>query len=98
MVDGSYILPPILYPDGNWYIKIGHSKSFEKNLKHDEKELKSWYKSGGSKEAVESLSNFLCQSLIPGLNVKSIRKNCCITTRVINSSIEKSHQDEKLHY
>ena len=85
MIDGSYILPPILYPDGNWYIKIGHSKSFEKNLKHDEKELKSWYNSGGSEKAVESLTNFLCQSLIPGLNVQSIQKNCCITTRVISS-------------
>ena len=23
-LDGTYILPPILYPDGNYYIKIGH--------------------------------------------------------------------------
>ena len=82
LVDGSYILPPILYPDGNWYLKIGHSKSFETNLKHEEEDLRSWYESGGNKEAVESLKNFLCTELIPDLDVISVKENCCITTRV----------------
>ena len=81
-VDGTYILPPIRYPDGHWYLKLGHSKNFETKLNHDEVAMREWYGSGGNKEAVAYLTKFLSTNLIPNLNVINVKNNCCITTRV----------------
>ena len=84
-IDGTYILPPIRYPDGKYYVKIGHFQSFEKKLGNDENEMYSWYQSGGSKEVCEEMSRFLAHDLIPDLEIINVKTNCCITTRVSNS-------------
>ena len=84
-IDGTYILPPIRYPDGKYYVKIGHFQSFEKKLGNDENEMYSWYKSGGSKEASEEMSRFLAHDLMPDLEIINVKTNCCITTRVFYS-------------
>ena len=95
-IDGTYILPPIRYPDGNWYLKIGHSQSFEEKIEHDEEALKSWYNSGGFKEATSSLAKFLSTCLIPDLEVLSVKSNCCITTRVYLKLITMSNNLRRL--
>jgi len=86
-IDGTYILPPIRYPDGNWYVKIGHSKCFEDTVEHEEDAMRSWYKSGGFKEAAASLNTFLSTRLIPDLGALSVKTNCCVTTRVCSKYI-----------
>ena len=95
-IDGTYILPPIRYPDGNWYLKIGHSQNFEEKIEHDEEALKSWYNSGGFKEATSSLAKFLSTCLIPDLEVLSVKSNCCITTRVYLKFITMSNNLRRL--
>ena len=75
-------MPPILYPDGKWYLKLGHSKHFEEKIIQNEHALRSWYKSNGNIEASDALANFLSTELIPDLNVLNVKRNCCITTRV----------------
>merc|ERR1712181_51852 len=59
LLDGTYILPPIRYPDGKIYLKLGHGDHFETDINTIE-ELDAWYKDGkGYPEAVESLATFI---------------------------------------
>ena len=44
-LDGTYILPPILYPDGKYYLKLGHHDAFEKIFNTPE-EIEAWYQNG----------------------------------------------------
>merc|ERR1719474_320881 len=44
-LDGTYILPPVLYPDGKFNLKLGHHDKFEKIL-HSKEDVEKWYKSG----------------------------------------------------
>ena len=41
-LDGTYILPPILYPDGKYYLKLGHHDKYEETLTTSEA-IKDWY-------------------------------------------------------
>ena len=80
VLDGSYILPPICYPDGNYYLKLGHGNHFEKEVRTIE-ELEAWYATRtGDPEAVNTLAAFL-QSLLPGLVVEEVRGGCCVTSK-----------------
>ena len=78
--DGTYILPPIRYPDGRIYLKLGHGDYLKTDVKTIE-ELDAWYKDGkGNLKAVETLATFI-KTLIPGLKVEEVTSGCCITTK-----------------
>ncbi|PIK37619.1 hypothetical protein BSL78_25544 [Apostichopus japonicus] len=57
-VDDFYLLPPIQYPNGKHYMKIGHHKSFKKELKNLE-EVKQWFAKSGDKDIGEFLLQLL---------------------------------------
>ena len=81
-LDGTYILPPILYPNGKYYLKLGHGDHFEIIINNLE-EMKAWYQSGsGDSEAVQTLASFITDHLIPSLNVLSVTGGCCVTSNV----------------
>ena len=81
-LDGTYILPPILYPDGKYYLKLGHHAFFEEIVTNRE-EMENWYKNGtGNEEAVKSLSNFITKHFIPDVDVLSVTGGCCVTAKV----------------
>ena len=85
IVDGAYILPPILYPDGNYYLKIGHYNQFETNLNSDMKTITDWYKQGtGLPEAVKHFTDFITKELIvdPNIEFGEISSDCCVTVNV----------------
>ena len=85
IVDGAYVLPPIKYPDGNYYLKLGHYNQFETNLKGDMKTITKWYKRGtGVPDAVRLLSNFVIKDLIkdPSISFNKITSDCCVTVNV----------------
>ncbi|XP_076053429.1 monomeric sarcosine oxidase-like isoform X1 [Oratosquilla oratoria] len=78
-LDGAYVLPPIKYPDGNWYLKLGHLKSFEE-VKETLDEVTDWYHlQTGFPECVRQLSQFLCH-LIPDLKVEGVTGDGCLTS------------------
>ena len=78
-LDGTYILPPILYPDGKYYLKLGHGDHFEQ-IVTDEKFMDEWYHNGkGDPEAVKALTEFI-QAFIPSLNYESVHGGCCVTS------------------
>ena len=41
-LDGTYILPPMLYPDEKYYLKLGHHNAFER-IVHTPEQMESWY-------------------------------------------------------
>ena len=82
-LDGTYILPPIRYPDGKFYLKLGHHDNFEGVVETGEDVL-DWYRRGtGVEEAVTELADFL-QDLIPNLIVDAVSSGCCITSNTVS--------------
>jgi sarcosine oxidase len=75
--DRCYILPPIRYPDGKYYVKIGggqlsHAlRSFE--------ELVAWFRSPGDAQEARHLTNLLCK-VIPQLRPVSLHTESCVTS------------------
>ena len=79
-LDGTYILPPILYPDGHHYLKLGHHDHFERTIETLE-ELEDWYRAGGGdEEAVQELTSFIT-SFVPGLQIEEVKGGCCVTSK-----------------
>lgn len=73
-----YMVPPVEYPDGKFYIKIGGSlhnisavNSFD--------ELRAWFNRGGSRAEAEALQAVLLD-LIPDLNATTFCQKPCVTT------------------
>ena len=79
-VSGAYILPPIEYPDGNKYLKIGIGTDADATFEKVE-DLKAWFKGKGSTENRSEFTEFIKQ-LIPGLkHCKDWHSNTCVVTQ-----------------
>jgi sarcosine oxidase len=78
LVDSIYMLPPIKYPDGKYYIKIGGG-NIPVIIVNTFDELNDWFRSGGSRAEAEALKAVLL-SLLPGLQVTSFHFKPCVTT------------------
>jgi sarcosine oxidase len=75
--DERYMLPPITYPDGQSYIKIG-GESADVVVK-DPAELADWYRSGGDAQVGEELREALLRRL-PDLRYEAMHIAPCATT------------------
>nr|WP_272211771.1 FAD-dependent oxidoreductase [Marinicella sp. W31]MDC2877660.1 FAD-dependent oxidoreductase [Marinicella sp. W31] len=76
-VDGIYLLPPIRYPDGRFYIKIGGDPD---NVPlESEADVCAWFKSRGTKATREYLTRVLCD-LMPGIRVLQSETGTCVTS------------------
>jgi sarcosine oxidase len=77
LADSIYLLPPIRYPDGKLYIKIGGDPDdFE--LDSDEA-LRAWFRSDGRAHVREHLTRIVRQ-LVPDLKALSISTASCVTS------------------
>ncbi|CAH1255479.1 PIPOX [Branchiostoma lanceolatum] len=74
-----YILPPIGYPDGKFYMKIGHGVRWEALL-HTEGQVRDWYRSGGVPEAVSVMTSELLE-LVTGVKPISVHGDACVTVK-----------------
>ncbi|MEO0678446.1 MAG: FAD-binding oxidoreductase [Pseudomonadota bacterium] len=72
-----YLLPPIQYPDGRWYFKIGGGPH-DTRLRTEE-EMRGWYKGGGDAEAARQLGAIF-RTLVPDARVISEHMAPCVTT------------------
>ncbi|MEM7798887.1 MAG: FAD-dependent oxidoreductase [Chloroflexota bacterium] len=77
-VGGFYILPPIEYPDGHTYIKLGGSLKQIVNPQ-SAAELEAWFHGGGSPVEAAGLEEVL-RRVIPGLQAEAIVTKTCVTT------------------
>lgn len=77
--DGSdpYVLPPITYPDGKTYLKIGGEP--EDSVLSDPQEMNDWFKTSGN-TGLKSYMTERINQLLPGLRFRSIHTQACIVT------------------
>jgi glycine/D-amino acid oxidase-like deaminating enzyme len=76
-VDSIYLLPPIRYPDGRYYLKIGGDPD---DLGLDrESELRAWFRTDGRETVREHLSGII-DRLVPGLQPISVSSSSCVTS------------------
>lgn len=72
-----YLLPPIRYPDGETYLKIGGDPD-DIHLE-TVAEMRDWFRSGGRPAVGEHLSDHI-RRFIPGLAVRATHIAPCVTT------------------
>ncbi|MEM7126002.1 MAG: FAD-dependent oxidoreductase [Chloroflexota bacterium] len=77
-IEGVYILPPIEYPDGNTYIKLGGGLH-KINYPQSDAELRRWFHGDGSPVEAKALELEL-RRVIPGLRTISVQAKTCVVT------------------
>ena len=72
-----YLLPPIRYPNGKTYLKLGGDP--EDRALPDAAAISDWFRSGGDGQAAAYLSDLL-HRLMPGLKVTATHHEACVTS------------------
>jgi sarcosine oxidase len=75
--DGIYLLPPVRYPDGKLYLKIGGDP--DDLLLEREPDIRAWFRSGGRESTKAHLTGVM-QRLIPELDLARSSMAACVTT------------------
>jgi sarcosine oxidase len=73
-----YMLPPIKYPDGKYYLKIGGGYAHPMTTINTPDQLRGWFQAGGSQAEAEALKAVL-SSLIVELHVQAFHRKPCVT-------------------
>lgn len=77
-IDDIYLVRPLQYPDGKFYLKMGANFPDDIFFK-DLKEIQDWFKSGNNKSNLKIIKEALI-NLIPSLKVeKSLAKKCIVS-------------------
>lgn len=76
---GAYILPPIRYPDGRTYVKIGIGTTADANLK-SLSDLTAWFKGPGSEDNRRDFQPFLTNLLPPLARCRHWHADTCAVT------------------
>lgn len=71
-----YVLPPIQYPDGKWYIKLGGT-NLPEQLGVDLADFDDWFHADGSAEEADTLRRALLD-LVPGLAACNFVRKACV--------------------
>jgi len=76
-IDDIYLIRPLQYPDGNFYLKMGAnfpSDIFFKNLR----EIQDWFQKGNNESNLKIMKDYLLQ-LIPSISIQdSFTKKCIV--------------------
>jgi sarcosine oxidase len=75
--DGIYMLPPVRYPDGKLYLKIGGDPD-DVELK-TELDIRAWFRSGGRESANRHLTSVVGK-LVPDVDLKRNSMAACVTS------------------
>jgi len=75
--DACYLLPPIRYPDGKTYIKLG-GDPVDTEL-HGEQAIGDWFRAGGAPDIRDRLEEIM-RDLMPDLDIRSVSMEACVTT------------------
>ena len=77
-LDDFYLLPPILYPDGNFYVKLGANTASDVTLATS-REMGDWMRKGKSNLFQSEFKNIL-QTMLPDLQVQAFHTGRCLVT------------------
>lgn len=72
-----YLLPPIRYPDGKIYVKLGGDP--EDRILSTPQEIGDWFRSGGNGRVRDHLHAQI-RRLMPALDILSVTMEACVTT------------------
>ncbi|HEX2147382.1 MAG TPA: FAD-dependent oxidoreductase, partial [Pseudorhizobium sp.] len=75
--DGIYLLPPVRYPDGRFYLKIGGDP--DDSLLERESDVRSWFRSGGRESTHRHLTQVM-ERLMPDLDLARTSRAACVTS------------------
>ncbi|OHV84207.1 FAD-binding oxidoreductase [Rhizobium sp. LCM 4573] len=75
--DGIYLLPPVRYPDGKLYLKIGGDP--DDLLLPTEPEVRAWFRSGGRESTHRHLTEVMGR-LMPKLDLSRTSMAACVTS------------------
>ncbi|GFT31238.1 peroxisomal sarcosine oxidase [Nephila pilipes] len=75
---GYYILPPVKYPDGGHYLKIGRLGLLHDCPNPTLPEIKEWYNCIGDPEQISEMSTIL-KKLLPCIEFEEISSKTCLT-------------------
>ncbi|MEM9716547.1 MAG: FAD-dependent oxidoreductase [Pseudomonadota bacterium] len=72
-----YLLPPITYPDGKTYLKIGGDPV--DIILESQADINDWFRSGGNPEVAEFLTDTILD-IMPDLNIQAVTYGSCVTS------------------
>ena len=75
--EDPYLLPPIRYPDGRMWLKLGGDP--EDIALPDRRATQDWFRSGGSQEVADRLEEMI-RDRMPDLRITSRAQAACVTT------------------
>jgi sarcosine oxidase len=73
-----YMLPPVRYPDGKTYLKIGGDPD-DILLTRDE-DMRAWFRSGG-RDSVRDHHAGIIETLVPGIDATRISTGACVVSK-----------------
>lgn len=77
-VPSLYMIPPVRYPDGRTYVKLGSGHAAQKVLAGSD-DMAAWFQSGGRDSWQDALQSVLHQTL-SNLKVRSYQRKPCVLT------------------
>lgn len=80
--DSIYMLPPIRYPDGKMYLKIG-GEPFDIPISND-KDMRAWFRTDGLPSVRDHLIA-RTRELVPSLDILGITSGACVTSYTSSS-------------
>lgn len=94
-LDSIYMLPPIQYPDGNYYVKIGCNTAYDQWLTSLQ-EMRDWMISGASEVAVADMQAAM-EAVLPGLKAESFESKRCLVTYTTHGKPYIDQVSEHVH-
>lgn len=76
--DHIYMLPPVRYPDGKTYLKIGGDP--DDMRKETLAELQDWFRSGG-RDVARAHHARIVETLVPAIDVSQISTGACVVSK-----------------
>ncbi len=77
-----YLLPPVRYPNGKFYLKIGGDPD-DKRLGSDP-EIREWFRSGGRESVRDHLSDIV-GTLVPSIDLSRVSMAACVVSKTGSS-------------
>ncbi|WP_306333124.1 FAD-binding oxidoreductase [Streptomyces sp. KL118A] len=77
----AYLIPPLRYPDGKWYARIGPAMQPVVRELRTAEEIHSWYAQQRITKEQSAFLNRMAHLLLPGLEPVSVREACCVVDK-----------------
>ena len=81
-VEGVYLIKPVKYPDGEWYLKMGCNMP-EDIIFENITQVQQWFRNGDSERFIPRMTDTL-MSIMPGLKPEDFITKRCIINRSVH--------------